>query len=282
MRSEAGRGTMRTMPTLHHIPACPFSQRLEILLALKGCPEALRFEVIDITRPRPPALLALTGGTTALPVLVTDDGAVLRESLVLMRYLDATLPGPRVAHDDPLQHARENLVCTLESALANAGYALVMNQDRAARAGRTQALLEVYARIDDELRRHGGDGPWLFDRFGWAEVVFTPLFARFAFLDYYEGFDLPADGRFERVRAWREACLGHPAAQQVGPEAVVKLYHDYARGFGNGALPPGRRMSSFAFEPHWSRRPWPPRDKYGPAPDDLALGLVSAVPSSLG
>src|SRR5512143_34589 len=57
-------------PVVHHIPVCPFSQRLEILLALKGCPDAVRFEVVDITRPRDPALLALTRGRTALPVLV--------------------------------------------------------------------------------------------------------------------------------------------------------------------------------------------------------------------
>lgn len=262
------------MPVVHHIPACPFSQRLEILLALKGCPQAVRFEAVDITWPRPPALLALTGGSTALPVLVTDDGAVLRESLVLMRYLDAVLPGPRIAHAEPLQHARENLLCTLEGPLGNAGYALVMNPDPAQRAARTQALLDVYARLDDELRRLGGPGPWLAERFGWAEAVFTPLFVRFAFLAYYEGFDLPEEPRYDRVRAWRDACLRHPAAQQVSAEAVVKLYHDYARGCGNGSLPPGRRVSSFAFHPHWRERPWPPRDKYGPAPDDAALGLI--------
>lgn len=282
MRGRCRGLTVAAMHTLHHIPACPFSQRLEILLALKGCPEAVRFQVVDITRPRPPSLLALTGGSTALPVLVTDGGAVLRESLVLLRYLDAVLPGPRVAQQDPLRHAQENLLCTLEGPFGNAGYALVMNQDRGQRAARTQALLDVYARLDDELRRHGGSGPWLFDRFGWAEAVFTPLFARFAFLAYYEGFELPDAGRFDRVRRWRDACLRHPAAQQVSAEAVVKLYHDYARGFGNGSLPPGRSVSSFAFEPAWSQRPWPPRDKYGPAPDDLALGLLAAVSPPLG
>src|SRR5690606_20088026 len=72
---------------------------------------------------------------------------------------------------------------------------------------------------------------------------------RFWFLDYYEDFDLPADGRFDRVRAWRAACLAHPAAQQVSREEIVKLYFDYALGAGNGALPVGRSVSSFVFEP---------------------------------
>ena len=39
--------------TVFHIPVCPFSQRLEILLGLKDAHDAVRFEVVDITQPRP-------------------------------------------------------------------------------------------------------------------------------------------------------------------------------------------------------------------------------------
>jgi glutathione S-transferase len=106
-----------------------------------------------------------------------------------------------------------------------------------------------------------------------AELVFSPMFVRFWFLDYYENFDLPENGLY-RVRRWRDACLAHPAAQQVSREEVVKSYYDYALGAGNGALPAGRQISSFAFEPHWSKRPWPPRDKYAPA-TDASLGLLA-------
>ena len=81
-------------PIIHHIPVCPFSQRLEILLALKGLSDVVRFEVVDITKPRDPALLAKTGGATALPVLDTEDGGVLRESLVILRYLEDRFPDP--------------------------------------------------------------------------------------------------------------------------------------------------------------------------------------------
>jgi glutathione S-transferase len=77
-----------------------------------------------------------------------------------------------------------------------------------------------------------------------------------------------------RVARWREACLSHPAAQQVSREEIVKLYYDYALGAGNGALLPGRSRSSFVFEPHWRERPWPPADKYGHKASDAELGLV--------
>lgn len=268
-------------PVVHHIPVCPFSQRLEILLTLKGCRDAVDFRTVEITKPRDPALLARTRGVTALPVLEADAGplragVVLRESLVILRYLEMRFPDPPVARRDPLEHAQENLLVTLEGPLTEAGYRFVMNTDRSRRDALHEALLREFARLDEQLRQIGDTAdpsPWVFDRFGWVEVVFTPIFQRFEFLAYYEGFDLPAEARFDRVRRWRDACVAHPAAQQVSREAIVKLYHDYARGAGNGALLPGRAVSSFALAPHWRTRPWPPSDKWGLAPDDAALGL---------
>jgi hypothetical protein len=79
----------------------------------------------------------------------------------------------------------------------------------------------------------------------------------------------------QQVRAWREACLAHPAVGQVVPEEIVRLYYDYALGVGNGALPPGRSVSSFAPHPPWSSRPWPPADKYGHRASDAELGLIA-------
>jgi glutathione S-transferase len=134
-------------------------------------------------------------------------------------------------------------------------------------------MLTQYQRLSDFLNEHAPSGPYLFEDFGWAEAVFTPLFMRFWFLEYYEAFALPADPRFARVRQWVDACRAHPAAQQVTREQLVKLYYDYAKGAGNGALLPGRRRSSFVFEPDWRGRPWPPQDKYRHSASDAELGL---------
>jgi glutathione S-transferase len=260
--------------TMHHIPVCPFSQRVEILLRLKGASPRVRFAVVDITRPRDPALLAKTRGTTALPVLELPDGRILKESLLIMRYLDEVLPGPAVTQADAYRRAVEGMLARLEGDFVNAGYGFVMNQELARRGELRQRMLEQFARIDAFLVEHAPHGTWLFEDFGWAETVFTPMFMRFWFLDYYEEFDLPAQADYARVRRWREACLAHPAAQQVRREEIVKCYYDYAQGAGNGALLPGRTRSSFVFEPHWRQRPWPPREKYGSVASDQALGLL--------
>jgi glutathione S-transferase len=259
--------------TVHHIPVCPFSQRLEILLTLKGVREQVAFSVVDITRPRPPELLALTRNSTSLPVLVTEDGRVLKESLVILQYLDAIYPERPVARRDPYQRAVENLMCTLEGPFTTQGYTFVMNQDLAKRPALLDGMLKQFARLDDFLLEHSPQGTFLFEDFGWAEAVFTPMFMRFWFLGYYEGFELPETPQYDRVRRWRDACLAHPAAQQVSREEIVKLYYDYAKGAGNGALLPGRSRSSFVFDPHWRERPWPPQDKYGHSATDAELGL---------
>ena len=265
--STAGR------PTVYHIPVCPFSQRLEILLTLKGCRDAIDFRVIDITRPRPAWLLARTRGATALPVLVSGDGRVLKESLVIVEYLDRIFPGNRVAQRDPFRRAIEAMLTTMERDFAAQGYRFVMNQDIVQRAWQQEQMLRQFRLLNDFLAEYSPAGTVLFAEFGWAEVVFTPLFVRFWFLEYYEDFTLPDEAAYARIRRWRDACLTHPAAQQVRREEVVKLYYDYAKGAANGSLLTGRRRSSFAFLPHWRGRPWPPRDKYRHSATDEELGL---------
>ncbi|MEZ5650742.1 MAG: glutathione S-transferase family protein [Burkholderiaceae bacterium] len=267
---------MSGKPVVHHIPVCPFSQRLEILLALKGHGDAVEFRVVDITRARDPELLRKTRGTTALPVLEIGDAPVLKESLVILRYLDETI-GPRpIRRRDPYEHAIESMLIAREGAFATAGYLYVMNQDPAARDAHRDKLLALYRDLNDFLTQFNDRGTWLFDDFGLAEAVFTPLFMRFWFLEYYEGFALPVTADYARVGRWRQACLEHPASQQVSREQIVKLYYDYALGAGNGALVSGRQVSSFAFSPRWQDRPWPPADKFAGSASDQALGLIAA------
>ena len=273
LRRPVDRG-VRDTPTVYHIPVCPFSQRLEVLLALKGPVDRVAFHVVDITRPRPEWLLERTRGTTALPVLETVEGGIIKESMVILRYLEDVYPDPPVAQGDPYRRAVENMLIAQEADFGVWGYRYVMNADPARREEFRQGMLDRYARLDDFLVQHSPSGTFLFEDFGMAEVVFTPFFMRFWFLEYYEDFELPEDDRYARVRRWREACLAHPAAQQVTKEQIVKLYYDYARGAGNGALLPGRARSSFVFEPHWSARPWPSRDKYEHAATDADLGLA--------
>ena len=257
-------------PTIYHIPACPFSQRVEVLLELKGARHLAQFVVVDITKPRPAYVTALTGGSTALPVMRTHRGP-LRESLVLLRYFEATLPFPQTARADAYERGIEDMFIALEGDFTAAGYRLVMNQDPGKREPLTAAMYAQFKKLEDFLLAQNPYGTFLFEGFGLAECVFTPILQRFWFLDYFEQFSLTP---YPRVRRWRDACLAHPAAQQVTHDQIVKLYYDYAKGAGNGALVEGRTKSSFTFDSDWRTRPMPPRDKYGYAATDAELGLI--------
>ena len=94
---------MPERPVIYHIPVCPFSQRVEILLELKGLRDRVDFHVVDITKPREPWLLELTRGTTALPVMQDEQGRVLKESLVLLRYFDERFPRRAGGPDRPVR-----------------------------------------------------------------------------------------------------------------------------------------------------------------------------------
>lgn len=273
MNSLFALGPDVSKPTVFHIPVCPFCQRLEIILALKGLSDAVNFEVVDITKPRDPELLRKSRGTTALPIIELPDGRVLKESLVILRYLDEELGEP-VAQASAYERAVENMLIAKEGPFTGGGYMMVMNQDASKAADFRDKLLAVYRDLNDFLNWQNPDGTFLFDRFGLAEAVFTPMFMRFWFLDYYDGFELPDGPDYDRVRKWREACLDHPAAQQVTSEEIIKVYYDYAKGAGNGALLEGRTKSSFTFETDWRTRPMPPKDKYNVSATDAALGLI--------
>lgn len=262
-------------PILYHIPVCPFCQRVDILLTLKGRRDDVEFRAIDITQPRPEWLLQKTRGTTALPVLETADGRIVKESLVIMQYLEDLYPERPVAQRDPYRRAVENMLTRMDGEFFSQGYAWLMNQDIARRDDFRDGMLKQYAQLDAFLVAHAPSGPFLFEDFGWAEAVFTPFFQRFWFLEYYEGFQLPDAPQYARVRRWVDACVAHPAARQVSREEVIKAYYDYAKGAGNGTLPPGRSRSSMAFEPDWRARPWPPANKYEHAATDAELGLLA-------
>ncbi|HZV17941.1 MAG TPA: glutathione S-transferase family protein [Sphingobium sp.] len=257
--------------TIYHVPGCPFSERVEIMLELKQL--AMKDVPIDISKPRPDWLLAKSGGTTALPLLDLENGETIKESMVILRYLEDRYPDPAVAHPDPFHHAVEGMLAELSGAFSGAGYRMILNRDSAKRDEMRTAVDAEFGKVDAFLKRYATGKDFLFgERFGWAEVAFTPMFKRLWFLEYYEDYTVPS--QFDRVLRWREACVNHTAAQYRSKEELLKLYYDYSQGCGNGRIPEGRTLSSFTLDADWRTRPMPPRDKWGCAASDRDLGLL--------
>ena len=261
---------------MYHIPGCPFSERVEILLDLKGLSGIMDDHEVDISKPRPDWLLSKTRGTTSLPALELENGETLKESMVILRYFEERFSERPVAQRDPFEHAVEAMLCATDGQFTGAGYRMILNRDRAKRDDCKAEVDAQYARLDDFLRHYSPDGDYLFASFGWAEVVFAPMFKRLWFLEYYEDYEVPQ--HLARVLRWREACTEHPAvANRHSHRELMTLYYDYSQGGGNGRLPQGRHISSFTLDPAWEKRPMPPRDKWGTPATDRELGLVTAT-----
>ena len=90
---------------LHSYFRSSASWRVRIALALKGL-EVDYLPVHLVRREQStPEFLALSG-TGLVPVLVTDDGARLHQSLAIIEYLDETVPEPPLLPRDALGRAR--------------------------------------------------------------------------------------------------------------------------------------------------------------------------------
>ena len=113
---------------IYHIPGCPFSERVEILAELKGI--KLKDMEIDISKPRPDWLLKKTRGTTALPAMTLENGETLKESLVIMRYLEDRFPERPVAQKDPFKHAVEGMLIATDGQYSGSGYRMILNAIR--------------------------------------------------------------------------------------------------------------------------------------------------------
>jgi glutathione S-transferase len=145
-------------PIIYHIPVCPFSQRVEILLELKGLRGAVEFRVVDITKPRDPHILELSRGTTALPIMDLGGGRVLKESLVILRYVEEAYRELQIARSDAYERGVERLLIDRAGDFTMAGYLMVMNRDRE-RIGEKREALQDRVLIFDTTLRDGEQSP---------------------------------------------------------------------------------------------------------------------------
>lgn len=83
----------------------PSPRRVRMFAAERGAP--LEIVEVDLTAGanRSPDYLALNPAGE-VPTLVLDDGTVLAESMAIIRWLDATTPGPSLLGTTPLERAR--------------------------------------------------------------------------------------------------------------------------------------------------------------------------------
>lgn len=195
------------------------SYRVRIALALKGIDYELRTVNIRAGEQQGDAHRALSpiGG---VPVLVTDQGEVLTQSLAILEYLDALVARAPLYPADPLSRARVQELALLISCdihpLNNLRVLKYLEQelDMAAtvRSAWYAHWIAKGLSAAETLLQGAGSTRYCFgDTPGAADCCLVPQVANALRM----GCDLSA---FPRVLDVHRACLSHPAFQAAAPD----------------------------------------------------------------
>ena len=120
-----------------------------------------RLVVVDITRPRPEWLRQKARGTTALPILEIPGGRIIKESLVILQYLEDVYGEHPVAQRDPYRRAVESMLTRMEAEFCTEGYLWLMNQNPERRDVLKASMLKQYERLNDFLLEQAPSAPFL-------------------------------------------------------------------------------------------------------------------------
>lgn len=121
-----------------------------------------------------------------VPVYI-EDGLTVWDSLAICEYFAETYP--ELWPKERAVRARARSVSAeMYSGLLHLRNELPMNcRARNRRVELSAGAVEDIARVDkiwsDCRRQHGGDGPWLFEDFGIADIMFAPVASRFLTYD---------------------------------------------------------------------------------------------------
>ncbi|MBX7501989.1 glutathione S-transferase [Qipengyuania sp. YG27] len=186
---------------LYSFRRCPYAMRARMALSVSGA----RYEHREVVLRDKPAEMLEVSPKGTVPVLVTEDGAVLEESLDIMRWAlgqsdpedwlareDAAL---LAANDGPFKHHLDR-------------YKYATRYDDVDPAQHRAAALEILRRLEDRL----GESDYLCgDARGFADIAIFPFIRQFANADrdWFDAQDLP------RLQAWLAGLTGSELFAEV-------------------------------------------------------------------
>ncbi len=199
------------MITLYDFKSSPNCQRVKVVLAEKD----LNYQIkpIDLTKKeqKTPDYLKLNP-YGKVPVL-TDDGTVLYESLIINEYLEEKYPNPPLMPKDPAKKAKGRILIDYGMGHFDSAYQKLRmelmkepkEQSQPIIDGAKADLKKLLQRFEDEL----GDQQYLLGEFSLVDADLIPRFTRL------EGFGVLPDPSLPRLGKYLERMKARPSVKAL-------------------------------------------------------------------
>jgi len=211
--------------------SCPFAQRSRMVLLEKG----VDFVFTEIDLENKPDWFLKVSPYGKVP-LIRHQGAVVWESAVINEYLDEVFPEPALMPREPAGRATARAwIDFANNRMVPHVYKMMLRQDAEGQDLHRRRLTEAVLFMEHEGLRKLPSGPfWLGAKPGLVDFTFYPHVQRFAALEHYRGFVIPAE--CERLRAWIDAMSALPsvkATRRTTPQ-LIEAWKKYADNTGRG------------------------------------------------